>query len=246
MNKNTLQIFTTVFASFFIAVMVTHAWSAPTASPPGANVSAPINVSGNPQTKIGNLGIGISGLPSIEAWTTSGWGQILQLPNGNALKWQADAQGWRHGIGATTGGTYFFRTASDNNSTPALYDMVINNDGNVSINGLYVNNDISAHDYFVRSVGKYVSQINGGMQYVGSCTAVANAIRRGPVLGVNCSVSGATILLLSAYDSELGFPHTGDTRTDCYIQNQGSGWVYGVVDAITDSTSSCTWAGFRQ
>lgn len=38
-----------------------HAWSEPTIEPPGGNVAPPINVSSNPQTKLGNLTLGGQG-----------------------------------------------------------------------------------------------------------------------------------------------------------------------------------------
>ena len=39
-----------------IGISYVAAWTAPTATPPNGNVSAPLNVSANPQTKSGNLG----------------------------------------------------------------------------------------------------------------------------------------------------------------------------------------------
>ena len=36
------------------------AWTGPTALPPGNNVAAPLNVTGTPQVKNGNLSVGLS------------------------------------------------------------------------------------------------------------------------------------------------------------------------------------------
>jgi hypothetical protein len=89
----------------------------------------------------GNVGIGttapahrlsISGGPT---WTSNLWSGALALSNGSAIGWQVNSGGQRFGIGQTTGGLVFFRTASDPGTTnsPAIYDMVITNAGNVGI-----------------------------------------------------------------------------------------------------------------
>jgi hypothetical protein len=59
----------------------------------------------------------------------------VELENGSAIGWRANSAGWRFGIGHTNGGLYIFRTSSDlgNNATPANYDFVINDAGNVGI-----------------------------------------------------------------------------------------------------------------
>ncbi|MBU4298492.1 hypothetical protein KJ636_00390 [Patescibacteria group bacterium] len=41
-----------------LVVAIIYAWTEPTSAPPAGNVSAPINVGLDPQTKSGNLGIG--------------------------------------------------------------------------------------------------------------------------------------------------------------------------------------------
>ena len=58
---NIVKIFLSVLLAFILAFTFNHyllAWTEPSATPPGGNVSAPINVSGSPQTKLGNLTIG--------------------------------------------------------------------------------------------------------------------------------------------------------------------------------------------
>ncbi|MBK8001042.1 MAG: hypothetical protein IPK15_20615 [Verrucomicrobia bacterium] len=90
---------------------------------------------------VGNVGIGtitpahrlsLSGGPS---WTEQGWVGSVELPNGSALGWQANAAGQRFGMGHANTGFYLFRTASNPGTTtsPALYDFVVNDEGNVGI-----------------------------------------------------------------------------------------------------------------
>ncbi len=68
-------------------------------------------------------------------WTSNNWLGAVALPNGSAIGWSPNSAGQRQGIGHTTGGLYFFRTASNPATTasPALYDMVINDKGYVGI-----------------------------------------------------------------------------------------------------------------
>ncbi len=74
----------------------------------------------------------ISGGPS---WTSNFWTGSLELDNASAIGWRSNAAGRRFGIGQTNTGLYFFHTASDPGTTgsPAVYDMVINDAGNVAI-----------------------------------------------------------------------------------------------------------------
>lgn len=89
----------------------------------------------------GNVGIGtnrpahrlsLSGGPS---WTGNQWVGAVDLPNGSALAWRANSAGQRFGLGHANSGFYLFRTASDPGTigSPALYDMVVNDEGNVGI-----------------------------------------------------------------------------------------------------------------
>jgi hypothetical protein len=89
----------------------------------------------------GNIGIGviapkhrlaITGGPS---WTSNRWNGAIELQNGAAIAWPVNGLGQRAGIGHSDGGTFFFRTNSDLGTTgsPALYDMMINDAGNVGI-----------------------------------------------------------------------------------------------------------------
>jgi len=55
--KNLIQSLKVIIIGLILAVGLSYAfaWTAPTASPPGGNVSAPVNVGGTSQTKIGNM-----------------------------------------------------------------------------------------------------------------------------------------------------------------------------------------------
>lgn len=89
----------------------------------------------------GNVGIGsaspnhrlrVSGGP---AWTSNGWTGSVELDNAAAIAWRSNAAGKRFGIGQSTGGLWFFNSASDpgNAGSPANYNMIISDSGNVGI-----------------------------------------------------------------------------------------------------------------
>lgn len=90
---------------------------------------------------LGNVGIGTStpahrlSLIGGPSWTANGWLGSVELPNGSALAWQANAAGQRFGMGHANTGFYLFRTASNPGTTtsPALYDFVVNDVGSVGI-----------------------------------------------------------------------------------------------------------------
>ena len=70
-------------------------------------------------------------------WTSYSWSGAIELNNGSAIGWKANAGGQRFGFGQTNTGLYFFRTASDPGTTasPATYDMWINDGGNTVMTG---------------------------------------------------------------------------------------------------------------
>jgi hypothetical protein len=98
-------------------------------------------------TATGNVGIGtptpehrmsIAGGPG---WTVDNWGGAVALQNASAIGWQTNASGNRYGIGHTTAGLAFFRTAGNLGTTgsPATYDLRIDNNGNVGIGSIGIN-----------------------------------------------------------------------------------------------------------
>jgi hypothetical protein len=89
----------------------------------------------------GGVGIGtasprhrlrISGGP---LWTTEGWQGEIELDNAAAIGWNANPAGSRFGLGQSSGGLYFFRTASDPGTTTSApsYIMALSDTGNVGI-----------------------------------------------------------------------------------------------------------------
>jgi len=89
----------------------------------------------------GNVGFGTTApntrltLNGGVSWTGAAWTASMNMQNLSALGWEANASGQRFGIGQTNGGLYFFRTNSafGNVASPATYDMVISDAGNVGI-----------------------------------------------------------------------------------------------------------------
>jgi hypothetical protein len=87
-----------------------------------------------------NVGIGTSTpntrltLSGGTPWTSNSWSASMNMQNGSAFGWEANASGQRFGIGHTDGGLYFFRTNSAFGATgsPANYDLAIQDDGNIT------------------------------------------------------------------------------------------------------------------
>ncbi len=75
MKNKLIQASKIIFLGLLLSVSIAYAtvWKGPTATPPGNNVEAPINVSATGQNKIGNLLLGI--WPAN--WTVSGSGNLL-------------------------------------------------------------------------------------------------------------------------------------------------------------------------
>ncbi|HVE57720.1 MAG TPA: hypothetical protein VNB22_12880, partial [Pyrinomonadaceae bacterium] len=93
----------------------------------GAGRGIPPNQNGISINTLGNVGVGtttpatrltLSGGP---VWTINGWTASMNLQNGSAIGWEANASGQRFGIGQSTGALYFFRTNSafGNTASPA-------------------------------------------------------------------------------------------------------------------------------
>ena len=106
-------------------------FNGPAGSPPANGVA--INSSGN-------VGIGTSSpdtrftLSGGPQWTSNLWTASMNLRNGSAIGWDANASGRRWGIGQSTGALYFFRSFSPFGTTasPADYAMSITDDGNIT------------------------------------------------------------------------------------------------------------------
>lgn len=106
----------------------------------GLGVGPPADTNGISINTAGNVGIGtttpntrlslIGGTP----WTSAGWTASMNLQNGSAFGWEANASGQRFGIGQSTGGLYFFRTNSvfGTGTAPANYDLQITDTGNIT------------------------------------------------------------------------------------------------------------------
>ena len=95
-------------------------------------------------TSAGSVGIGVTTPPhrlSVfggPSWTSDNWGGAIGLPNASAIGWQANASGFRYGIGHTTNGFAIFHTASDlgTASSGPVYEFRIDNSGNVGIGSI--------------------------------------------------------------------------------------------------------------
>jgi hypothetical protein len=117
----------------------------------GAGVqTGSFNISGNGFFG-GNVGIGTTtplhrlGLSGGPAWTTHGWGGLLDLQNASAIGWRANSGGTRFGMGHTNDGFFIFRTASElgNTSAVPIYDLKMDNAGNIGVGSLALNSDVS-------------------------------------------------------------------------------------------------------
>ena len=105
----------------------------------GIGTSVPANT-GIAVNTSGNVGIGTTTpntrltLNGGTPWTSAGWTASMNLQQGSAFGWEANASGQRFGIGQSNGGLYFFRTNSafGNTAAPANYDLQITDTGNIT------------------------------------------------------------------------------------------------------------------
>ncbi len=70
-------------------------------------------------------------------WTANHWVGAMELANLGAIAWKTNISGLRFGMGHTNGGFGMFRTASDpgTDASPAIYDLFIDDVGNVGFGG---------------------------------------------------------------------------------------------------------------
>lgn len=148
-------------------------------------------IGGNPplvlKNSTGNVGLGTStpahhlsvlGGPS---WTSNLWAGAVELGNASAIGWQTNSGGQSFGFGQSTGGLYFFRTASNPGTTasPANYDLTITDLGNVGIGdttpssklsvngGMSVNGAMSV--YGITNFGNFSFQTNASVGQTALC-----------------------------------------------------------------------------
>lgn len=68
-----------------------------------------------------------------ESYTTSNWSKAISLVGGYVTTWTKNGGTYSHGFGATNSGFYWMRSASDDATASAIYDMVITDNGDVGI-----------------------------------------------------------------------------------------------------------------
>jgi hypothetical protein len=163
----------------------------------------------------GNLGIGtmvpahrltILGGPQ---WTAESWKGALELENGAAIAWRANAAGQYFGIGHTDGGFHFFRTTSKPGtpSTQNVHDLVIKDDGTVAMRVMEIMGADLAENFEVggttgvkpglvvsidpRNEGKLVVSDRPYDRRVAGVISGAGGIEPGVLMGRGISISGA-------------------------------------------------------
>ena len=146
----------TIFLALFATVSITSAWTGPTGSPPGNNVSAPVNVGSAGQVKSGDLGVlGNVGIGTPTPWTRL---TVVGALGGN-IGFAPSYTAWAsYGVG--DGGAAIY---NDNGSYKTL--MIV---GNNSAGGS-------------RQVGVWDNlTVNGQMNATSYCIAGANCITSWP------------------------------------------------------------------
>ena len=110
-----------VLVMAFLITVIALAWTEPTEGPPGSNVAAPINVSDDPQNKLGDLGIG------------GGTGQAVYWLNnaGGTLKLINESLQEQFSIGQDGAAT--FEGGLDVNSAASFNSDILDSSGNYRI-----------------------------------------------------------------------------------------------------------------
>ena len=122
-------------------------------------------------------------------WTSNGWRKALRINNANAIQFNATSTS-KFGIGASSSGNrlYFFTTNVEGDSQPAVYRMVIQNNGNVGIGTtaptqkLQVNGNILCTASYLSSDRRYKDKIENlqqPMDLLNSINGVSYEYKRG-------------------------------------------------------------------
>jgi hypothetical protein len=166
----------------------------------GQQAGAGFNIDGNGAIA-GSLGIGTQApngklsIANAPAWTTDVWGGAIELQNGAAVGWQANASSQRQGIGHTNAGLMFFRTLSDIGSTAngPIYDMKLDNSGRLGIGAIGLNTALTSQ---IEVFAQNGLGINGFQPYL-SLRDTAASSKESFVQGVN----GDVVLLTNGRQS---------------------------------------------
>ncbi|HWT03517.1 MAG TPA: hypothetical protein VN256_24920 [Pyrinomonadaceae bacterium] len=182
------------------------------------------------------------------AWTTGGWTGSIALPNQGAIGWNANSAGQSRGIVHNSGGLHFFRTASNpgSSSSPALYDLTINNTGNVGVGTTVPASKLSVNgEIQILGAGNGIKFADGSVQTkaavgsgsgvtgtgtVGSLVkftatnAVADSVvkENGGNVGIGTSTPGAKLSVQGSGDPALLINHTGASGNPAlWLQQDG-------------------------
>lgn len=243
MNKNIFQPLKVITLALALSVGISYvsAWTAPTATPPGGNTSAPINVGSTAQTKTGglniqgNVGIGMTtptqsldvagNIQSTGIYAQDVGGKSTYIGRGGAITggWSGTPNAWTITPDRQDLAIGGWSKTSGAWTGPWLY---INSDnGNVGIGAtpsnkfdvvgsIYSSGTVNAQDVYSRDAGKWQSEL---VRSVGAGTNVTiTGTVQNPV--INASASASTNLgggtLSNGYVNATGCVYVGQIRTD--------------------------------
>jgi hypothetical protein len=201
-----------------------------------------VNTLGNVATS-GNLGVGtfapdtrltLNGGP---VWTTNSWTASMNLRNGAAIAWDADAAGRRFGIGQSTGGLYFFRSFSSFGTTasPADYAMMITDAGNVGIGTINPTQKLEV----VGTTKTGILQITGGSDLAENFE-FTETVKPGMVVAIDPRKAGKLVIARGEYNRAVAgvisgandlaagmvLPDLKDNENSMPVALSGRVWVY--------------------
>lgn len=193
------------------------------------------------------------------AWTTANWLGSIALPNLGAVGWNTNSAGQRRGFGHNNGGLHFFRTASNpgSSASPAVYDLTINNTGNVGVgttvpaSKLSVNGDIqilgSGHGIkFPDGTVQTTKAVSGsGSSLTGAGTAGSLVKFTGTSSMANSVIkeNGGNVGIGTATPAEK--LHLSGTRSVLRLQSTAAN-QWSAIDYVTDGRSWHTGVGGSQ